>query len=50
VVTDEFASLLVDVEQIGRVVSSQSKVGAIGGDSCWMVRTCDESKLCGALL
>jgi hypothetical protein len=49
VVTDEFTGLFVDVEQVGRVVTSQSEVGAIGGDSCWMVRMCDRRKLCGAL-
>ena len=50
VITDELAGLLIDVEQVGRVVASQSEVGAIGGDSCCMVRRCDRRKLCGALV
>ena len=50
VVTDQFAGLLVDVEQVGRVVTGQSEVGAIGGDSCYTVSTRYGRKLCGALV
>lgn len=50
VITDELAGLLIDVEQVGRVVTSQSEVSAIGGDSYCMVRRCDRRKLCGALV
>jgi len=48
VVTDEFAGLFVDVEQVSRVVACQSEVGAICGDSYDMISMYDNRKLFGA--